>query len=173
MISLGVAAHQCLCKHPTHNLFRRVFSFTASRQVKKPAVRNPDEPRDKWNYNSTSFNDKPSDEHVGYKLVDANFLEAGVTLPRRVKMLARDFIEDSLYNPNYGYFPKQATIFDAQDSIVNFSTLRDSVEFQEEVAQKYAAYGADRHEGPGRQLWHTPTELFKARPLIPLLFFIQ
>jgi hypothetical protein len=30
------------------------------------------------------------------------------------------------------------------------------------VAKRYAAYGADRHDGPGRQLWHTPTELFKA-----------
>ncbi|KAG6833237.1 hypothetical protein H0H87_009858 [Tephrocybe sp. NHM501043] len=76
-------------------------------------------------------------------------------------MLVRDFIDDSLYNPNYGYFPKQATIFNTDDSTVNFDSLRDSVEFQEEVAQKYAAYGADKHDGPGRQLWHTPTELFK------------
>ncbi|KAF8239329.1 DUF185-domain-containing protein [Tricholoma matsutake] len=161
MISLGVAAHRYLCKRPAHNLFRRVLSFTASRQAKKSVKRNTDEPRDKWNYSSTSFDEKPSGEHVGYKLVDANSLEVGTTLPRSVKMLARDFIEDSLYNPNYGYFPKQATIFDTQDSIVKFTTLRDSVEFQEEVGRKYAAYGADRHDGPGRQLWHTPTELFK------------
>jgi len=160
MIFLGVAGPRCLCKRP---ILRRVFSITASRQVKAPGERYPDEPRDKWNYNSTPFNEIPSGEHVGYKLVTANLLEAGTTLPRGVKMLARDFIEDSLYNPNYGYFPKQATIFDTQDSIVNFTTLRDSVEFQEEVGQKYAAYGADRHDGPGRQLWHTPTELFKAR----------
>jgi hypothetical protein len=84
-------------------------------------------------------------------------------------MLARDFVEDSLYNPNYGYFPKQATIFDTQDSVMKFTSLRDSVEFQEGIGRKYAAYGADRHDGPGRQLWHTPTELFKARPLILLL----
>jgi hypothetical protein len=170
MISLGIASHRSLCKRPTYDLLRRAFSLTASCQVKKPVVRNLDEPCDKWNYNSTSFTDKPSDEHVGYKLVDANFLETGVTPPRRVKMLARDFIEDSLYNPNYGYFPKQATIFDTQDSTVKFSTLRDSAEFQEEVARKYAAYGADRHEGPGRQLWHTPTELFKARTFLSILF---
>lgn len=76
-------------------------------------------------------------------------------------MLVRDFIEDSLYNPNYGYFPKQATIFNAQDIAFDFPRLRDSVEFQEEVASKYAEYGSDKHDGPGRQLWHTPTELFK------------
>lgn len=78
-------------------------------------------------------------------------------------MLVRDFIEDSLYNPHYGYFPKQATIFNAKDTTFDFSKFRDSVEFQEEVAAKYAAYGADKHNGPGRQLWHTPTELFKVR----------
>lgn len=77
-------------------------------------------------------------------------------------MLARDFIEDSLYNPHYGYFPKQVNIFDAQRTPFEFWKLRDSTEFQEEVAKRYAAYGADRHDGPGRQLWHTPTELFKA-----------
>ncbi|KAF8159569.1 S-adenosyl-L-methionine-dependent methyltransferase [Crassisporium funariophilum] len=76
-------------------------------------------------------------------------------------MLVRDFIEDSLYNPNYGYFPKQATIFDAKDTTFDYSTFRDSAEFQEDVARKYAAYGKDKHDGPGRQLWHTPTELFK------------
>ena len=166
MISLGVAAPRYLCRHPTHDLFRRTFSFTTSRQVKKPVLRVPFEPRDKWNYNSTSFDEKASGEHVRYKLVDANFLEAGTAIPRRVKMLARDFIEDSLYNPNYGYFPKQATIFDTQDNVVKFTTLRDSVEFQEEIGRKYAAYGADGLDGPGKQLWHTPTELFKVRPLI-------
>jgi hypothetical protein len=169
MISLGVGAPRCVCQRPTHNL-RRLFSVTASRQAKSPARRNPDEPRDKWNYNYTSFNEKPSEEHIGYKLVNANALETGTTPPRKVKMLARDFIEDSLYNPNYGYFPKQATILDTQDHIVNFTTLRDSAEFQEEVGQKYAAYGADRRDGPGRQLWHTPTELFKARLLTPSLY---
>ena len=76
-------------------------------------------------------------------------------------MLVRDFIEDSLYNPNYGYFPKQATIFNANDTPFDFTTLRDSAEFQEEVASRYADYGADDFNGPGRQLWHTPTELFK------------
>ncbi|KAF9054475.1 S-adenosyl-L-methionine-dependent methyltransferase [Panaeolus papilionaceus] len=76
-------------------------------------------------------------------------------------MLVRDFIEDSLYNPNYGYFPKQATIFNAKEAAFDFNSMRDSAEFQEIVGEKYSAYGQDSHEGPGRQLWHTPTELFK------------
>lgn len=74
-------------------------------------------------------------------------------------MLVRDFIEDSLYNPNYGYFPKQATIFTASDPI-DFSAVRNATEFQEEVAKRYEAFEVDE-EGPGRQVWHTPTELFK------------
>ncbi|KAJ7879224.1 S-adenosyl-L-methionine-dependent methyltransferase [Mycena olivaceomarginata] len=79
----------------------------------------------------------------------------------KVKMLVRDWIEDSLYNPHYGYFPKQAVIFDTQHTTFDFEKLRDSVEFQEEIGTQYAQYGADKHQGPGRQIWHTPTELFK------------
>jgi hypothetical protein len=35
------------------------------------------------------------------------------------------------------------------------------------VAERYAEYGAVTvaGEGPGRQIWHTPTELFKVRRL--------
>lgn len=76
-------------------------------------------------------------------------------------MLVRDFIEDSLYNPNYGYFPKQVTIFTSSDTSINFGRMRDGAEFQEEVAERYQAYGQDALEGPGRQIWHTPTELFQ------------
>ncbi|KAJ7066234.1 S-adenosyl-L-methionine-dependent methyltransferase [Mycena amicta] len=76
-------------------------------------------------------------------------------------MLVRDWIEDCLYNPHYGYFPKQAVIFDSQDIVFDFPKLRNSVDFQEEVGKRYAAYGSDEQQGPGRQIWHTPTELFK------------
>ncbi|KAK7008147.1 protein arginine methyltransferase NDUFAF7 [Favolaschia claudopus] len=76
-------------------------------------------------------------------------------------MLVRDWIEDSLYNPNYGYFPKQAVIFDTQNITFDFGRLRNSVEFQVEIGRQYAKYGADQLQGPGRQIWHTPTELFK------------
>ena len=164
MVLLGAVSPRCLWKCPARTTLCRLLSSSLPSQAKAP-----NEPRDKWNYNTTSFIENPGAEHVEYQLVDANLLETATTPPRKVKMLARDFIEDSLYNPNYGYFPKHATIFDTQGSVVDFSNLRDSVEFQEEVAQKYAAYGADRHDGPGRQLWHTPTELFKVHPLIHLL----
>lgn len=76
-------------------------------------------------------------------------------------MLVRDYIEDSLYNPHYGYFSKRATIVTSPKHI-DFATVRDSAEFQEEVAKRYVLYGRDE-PGPGKQLWHTPTEIFKVR----------
>lgn len=112
------------------------------------------------NYNNSfSFDATPSEEQLNYRRVTANDLEKSTSPPTEVRMLVRDFIEDSLYNPNYGYFPRQATIFTATDPI-KMDNLRDSVEFQEEVAKRYETFDTDA-EGPGRQVWHTPTELFK------------
>lgn len=116
---------------------------------------------DKFNYNqNVSFDDSPNAEHVNYPYVSANDLEQHHEPPRRVKMLVRDFIEDSLYNPHYGYFSKQATIFSSPETSFDFNSLKDGTQFQEELARRYDEYGVDEH-GPGRQIWHTPTELFK------------
>ncbi|GAA93545.1 uncharacterized protein L969DRAFT_25194 [Mixia osmundae IAM 14324] len=85
-------------------------------------------------------------------------------------MLARDFIDDSLYNPNYGYFPTQAEIFDP-DSLhsedvasvesgqrgFDFGSLRRGSDFADELARRYG----ESEAGARRQVWHTPTELFK------------
>ncbi|RXW13565.1 hypothetical protein EST38_g12286 [Candolleomyces aberdarensis] len=120
-----------------------------------------EEPSDRWNYNKSALVPTAVEDLASLPTVTANELESAKTPPVGVKMLVRDFIEDSLYNHNYGYFPKQATIFNTDAMPLEFSKLRNSVEFQEVVAQKYADYGSDSYEGPGRQLWHTPTELFK------------
>jgi len=118
--------------------------------------------REELNFNpEVYFDDAPDPKHVSYKRVTSNDLEAFKHPPRQVKMLIRDYIEDSLYNPHYGYFSKRATIVTSPKHI-DFATLRDSVEFQEEVAKRYVSYGKDE-PGPGKQLWHTPTEIFKAR----------
>ncbi|KAF9490146.1 DUF185-domain-containing protein [Pleurotus eryngii] len=127
------------------------FSTTATRTKR----------RDKWNYNTSPLLTTEDGDSAQYDVVTANDLESAERPPRGVKMLVRDFIEDSLYNPQYGYFPKQATIFDTADTPIDFQAMKDAVQFQEEVAMKYTAYGSDKHAGPGKQLWHTPTELFK------------
>ena len=142
----------------------RAFSpraaFSLSSTARAPPPRKPEE---KFNYNQVSFQDAPSAEQLRYKLVTANDLETHQAPPTEVKMLVRDFIEDSLYNPHYGYFPKQATIFTATDPI-DFRAMRNGKDFHNAVARRYEAFEADTEEqGPGRQIWHTPTELFKVR----------
>jgi hypothetical protein len=123
-------------------------------------------PVDKLNYNTElSLSSDDSDEHVAFQQVTSNDLKEFKEPPKRVKMLVRDFIEDSLYNPNYGYFPKQATIFTSADTTLDFSKIRDSNEFQAMIAEKYAGYGVDG-VGPGRQIFHTPTEMFKVSSLV-------
>lgn len=140
------------------------FSTTA------PTRANPQKPPVKINYNAVSFAEKANADHVNFKKVTANDLESRTAPPTEVKMLVRDFIEDSLYNPHYGYFPKQATIFTATDPI-DFSAMRNSVEFQDEVAKRYEHFETDE-EGPGRQIWHTPTELFKVRSPALIAFLV-
>jgi hypothetical protein len=135
-------------------------SAIACTTAKRPAQRRKGE--EKINYNAElSFRDVPDPEHVSFRRVTANDLEHLRAPPTRVKMLVRDFIEDSLYNPHYGYFPKQVTIFTSHEEPINFNRMHDGAEFQEEVAARYQAYGKDADEGPGRQIWHTPTELFQ------------
>ena len=68
-------------------------------------------------------------------------------------MLVHNSIEDSLYNPHYGYLSRQATVFTSAGDPIDFRAMHDLVEF--EVARRYTAYGMDE-ERPGRQIWHTP-----------------
>ncbi|PRQ73485.1 S-adenosyl-L-methionine-dependent methyltransferase [Rhodotorula toruloides] len=87
-------------------------------------------------------------------------------------MLARDFIDDSLYNPNYGYFATKVEIFDPDVNVredvlaaasraegFDFGAFRNTAEFEDEVTRRYM--GVNVGTGVGRQVWHTPTELFK------------
>ncbi|KAH8075849.1 S-adenosyl-L-methionine-dependent methyltransferase [Cristinia sonorae] len=139
---------------PTHI---RLLSAGGPKQpgTKAPRKRLPD----KINYNADTFTDMNDVDHANFKRVTSNDLASYTEPPTEVKMLVRDFIEDSLYNPHYGYFPKQVNIFTATETI-DFASLRNTVQFQDEVARRYAGYGLDE-TGPGRQIWHTPTELFK------------
>jgi hypothetical protein len=160
LVSRVPIRRRCLPSNsPTPALRRLARPFTAT----PFASRAGKPPRDRFNYNSEIFFDEaPDPEHAAYTRVTSNDLERHTKPPTRVKMLVRDFIEDSLYNPHYGYFPQQATIFTSAGDPIDFRAMRDSVEFQNEVARRYSAYGTD-DEGPGRQIWHTPTELFKVR----------
>ncbi|GJE98574.1 SAM-dependent methyltransferase [Phanerochaete sordida] len=153
MLRLSTFRPAAVVRPRTHILLQRAaFSASAAHLAGKKR-------EEKINFNPVSFTETPTPQQVNYRRVTANDLERLTSPPTEVKMLVREFIEDSLYNPNYGYFPRQATIFTATDPI-KFNTLRNAAEFQTEVAKRYEAFEVDE-EGPGRQIWHTPTELFK------------
>ncbi|ORX34248.1 S-adenosyl-L-methionine-dependent methyltransferase [Kockovaella imperatae] len=119
-----------------------------------------EKPRQDFN-TSLSWLVLPDPDHMNYRRVTAQDLRNRREPPTRVKMLVREYIHDSLYNPHYGYFSKKATIFRSPPGGYDFSTFRDQTEFQEQVASRYAAEYGDMIEGSlGRQVWHTPTELF-------------
>jgi Putative S-adenosyl-L-methionine-dependent methyltransferase len=68
-----------------------------------------------------------------------------------------------LYNPNYGYFSKHATIFNPGEPF-DFASIKDEAEFNWMVDISYVEFeDALDEEDPDetRQLWHTPTELFR------------
>jgi hypothetical protein len=75
------------------------------------------------------------------------------------RLLGRDFIHDSLYHPDYGYFSKHAVIFSPPQPI-HFPSLQSSLEFTDAIAQMYLQYD-EVEEDDALQVWHTPTEMFK------------
>ena len=84
---------------------------------------------------------------------------AETTKTQTGRVLTRDFIHDSLYNPQYGYFSKRAIIFSFPEDM-DFQKMKNLDEFMETVQSYYNQY--DDFEGEeALQVWHTPTELFK------------
>ncbi|KAG0143239.1 hypothetical protein CROQUDRAFT_724658 [Cronartium quercuum f. sp. fusiforme G11] len=108
----------------------------------------------RYNYNPDPFASEPLPDALSRfrRETAASLRESGSRRPpRRVRLLARDFIEDALCNPHYGYFATKVEILDSPAGGIGFRTIKDGRAFEREVADRY---------GP-RQSWHTPTELFK------------
>ncbi|KAG9290248.1 hypothetical protein G9A89_022224 [Geosiphon pyriformis] len=84
------------------------------------------------------------------------------TTPKSSVMLSRDFIDNSLYNPHYGYFSKQAMIFSSKTDF-NFNEMKDNLEFLKILSNAYKKIEdeLDATNKFARQVWHTPAELFK------------
>lgn len=114
----------------------------------------------------TKRGDYPKDisqEYRTYPQVTANELRGRRQRPKQVKMLTREFIDDSLYNPHYGYFSKHATIFTPGEPF-DFNNIEDGPAFQSLLGQRYIEFEDKLDEiqpDESRQLWHTPTELFR------------
>lgn len=119
----------------------------------------------KWQPRVSLYTQSVLEEYGKWPMVTADELRHRKYRPTKVKMLMRDFIEDSLYNPNYGYFSKQAVIFSPGEPF-DFHTLPNEQAFHAELGRRYTAFedALDaRLSTPNieRQLWHTPTELFR------------
>ena len=70
---------------------------------------------------------------------------------------------DSLYNPSYGYFSKQVVIFTPGDPF-DFNNIQDEPEFYRLLGTRYTEFEDkldEKEPSESRQLWHTPTELFR------------
>ncbi|KAI9850233.1 MAG: hypothetical protein M1838_005959 [Thelocarpon superellum] len=116
-----------------------------------------------WQQRTDILPEDKSEEYRRYPMVTADQLRSRRERPKRVKMLVRDFIDDSLYNPSYGYFSKQAVIF-TPGAPFAFNEMRDEPAFHAELSSRYTAFeDALDAKTPSdtRQLWHTPTELFR------------
>ena len=95
--------------------------------------------RSTWQQRIDYFPQDVSKELQSYPRLTAKELRHRKQRPKRVKMYTRDFIEDSLYNPNYGYFSKHATIFTPAQPF-NFSAMQDEAEFNRTVDQSYKEF---------------------------------
>ncbi|KAH3675791.1 hypothetical protein WICPIJ_009244 [Wickerhamomyces pijperi] len=88
---------------------------------------------------------------------------ASPTPPTNVRMLTSDFINDSMYNSQYGYFNKRAEIFSVKEQF-QYESIRDMKEFTRLWHEKYYSgmpHGrVARQDKHNLQLWHTPVELF-------------
>ncbi|KAK5663739.1 hypothetical protein OQA88_4170 [Cercophora sp. LCS_1] len=146
--------------HHVHRLRQRAPYSTRGRGTDAVANRRNES---NWQQRTMLLPEDRSEEYKRYPMVTAEDLRGRKERPRRVKMLMRNFIEDSLYNPHYGYFSKQVVIFSPGEPF-HFPLLKDEVEFQDILSRRYVEFeDALDAVAPSdtRQLWFTPTELFR------------
>ncbi|RDA89163.1 hypothetical protein CP532_2262 [Ophiocordyceps camponoti-leonardi (nom. inval.)] len=143
---------------------RRQWGSSAAKTTSSVRDRGMKTNESRWQQRTNVLPEDRSEEFRKYPYLTARDLRRRTERPRRAKMLLRDFIEDSLYNPSYGYFSKQAVIFTPGEPF-DFFNLRDELSFQAELGRRYTRFEDDLDDEAGRavetrQLWHTPTELF-------------
>lgn len=150
--------------HHHHQLRALSSSPSCSSDRQRGAVSTAEKER-QWQHRSSVLPKDKTEEARRYPLVTAKELRTYRERPRRVKMLMRDFVEDSLYNPHYGYFSKKVVIFSPGEPF-DFPSIRDELEFHSLLSQRYSDFEDRLDEvfpepSDTRQLWYTPTELFR------------
>lgn len=97
------------------------------------------------------FADKtPQEVFNSFPLINSKRLGQRKVRPQKVKMLTSDFIEDSLYNPHYGYFSKEVEIFH-QDKPFDYNNIDDVDDFMDHWQKAYAKYEDPKVEEAKRQ----------------------
>lgn len=81
----------------------------------------------------------PQDVFQSYPSTNSARMAQSKQRPHRTKMLVSDFIEDSLYNPHYGYFSKEVEIFHT-DKPFDYNNIKDADEFMESWKAAYLKY---------------------------------
>ncbi|KAF2966063.1 hypothetical protein GQX73_g7515 [Xylaria multiplex] len=159
----GRGRRVCERQRQRHSQCKQQRRTMASRDITRGEGLSKKNNETNWQQRTEMFSLDMSEEYKKYPTVTANDLRSRRERPRKVKMLMRDFIEDSLYNPHYGYFSKQVVIFSPGEPF-NFNQLPDEPAFYAQLGQRYTefedALDAKEHDDT-RQLWHTPTEMFR------------
>lgn len=137
-------------KHHEYSIRPDTFAFkvssTESTGVAHPLQKDPQ--HEKFNvldfiYRNTTnypFQDKsPQDVFNRYPMTTSGKSARLQHRPRRSKMLVSDFIEDSLYNPHYGYFSKEVEIFHS-DKPFDYQNIEDVDGFMDAWKQAYQKY---------------------------------
>ncbi|KAE8233185.1 hypothetical protein CF326_g1782 [Tilletia indica] len=135
---------------------RRLFSTSMRGQAWK-TTKGPSEedeqPRDRHRsqYNYNVFAAQPAKELTQFPLVTAKDLAQESSRPKEVRMLARDFIDDSLYNPHYGYFSRQAVLLPDHEKLLvdgsategfAFDGFKNERQFMRNVQERYMHFEA-------------------------------
>lgn len=155
-------ATNCLRQH--NAIVTQTRSYTNQGRSRASKDRGMQSNESRWQQRTNLLPEDRSAEFAAYPRLSISDLKARKERPRKCKILLRDFIDDSLYNPSYGYFSKQAVIFSPGEPF-DFANMRDELEFNTQLGQRYTEFEDlldDTHgDNPTRQLWHTPTELFR------------
>lgn len=104
-----------------------------------------------------SGNDQPPPEeiHAAYPLKTSKDTESLTKPPINTKMLVRDFIDDSLFNPSYGFYSKPTA--SPYADIEEMEQEEDHIQYMSRLAK---SRGRINHHNI-QQLRYTLTELFK------------
>ena len=88
-----------------------------------------------------------------------SFERVSNALPPRTSppQLVREWIEASLYDPDFGYFERETGIITRIQKEIDFGSLKNQEDYDQLIASFYTGSAANGVGGT----WHTPSEIFK------------